>query len=70
MWLKQRGYQNTEYKADSVWYSALYSYSATYLIAYHCLPILVLNILRVVATTVPSESEFQSWTILWLNMFF
>ena len=66
MWIriKQHGYQNTEYKAEPVWYSALYAYSAC-----HCLSRLVLNILRVVAATVPSESEFQSWTILWLNTF-
>jgi len=53
----------------SVWYSALYGYSAIYLLACYCLSGLVLNILRVVAATVPSESEFQSWTFVWLNMF-
>jgi len=71
MWIriKQHGYQNTEDKAEPVWYSALYAYSATYLIACHCLSSLVLNILKVVVATVPPESEFQSWTILWLNTF-
>ena len=29
------GYQNTEYKAEPVWYSSLYAYSATGLIACH-----------------------------------
>ena len=71
MWIriKQHGYQNMEYKAEPVWYSALHGYAATYLIACHCLSSLVLNILRVVSVTIHSESEFESWTILWLNTF-
>jgi len=46
--------------AAPVWYSAFYAYTATYLIACPCLSSLVLNIMRVVASTVPSESEFLS----------
>ena len=62
------GYQNMEYKAEPVWYSALYTYIAIYLIACHCLSSLILNILRVVAATIPSENELQCWTFLWLTM--
>jgi len=43
------GYQNMDYKVDPVWYSALYVYSATYIVP------ITLNILRVVAATVHSE---------------
>ena len=63
------GYQNTEYKTEPVWYSTLSTYGATYIIACHCLSSLDLKILRVVAATVISESEFESYTILWLNGF-
>ena len=60
-------YQTKEYKAEPVGYSALHAYGAPYFNTCHCLSSLYFNILRVVAATVPSESELQSWTILWLN---
>ena len=63
------GYQNTEYKAAVVWYYALSTCGATYLIVCHCLSRLDLKILRVVAATGIPESEFQSCSILWLNTF-
>ena len=58
-----------EYKAEPVWYSALSASDVPYLNTFNCLSSLDLNILRVVAATVNSESEFQSCPILWLNTF-
>ena len=53
------GYQTTEYKAEPVRYSAFHAHGVPYFSACHCLSSLDLNILRVVAATVHSESEFQ-----------
>ena len=52
----------------SVKYSQVVAYGSMYFMACHSVSSLVLNILRVVADTVTSESLFLSWTICWLKV--
>jgi len=58
-----------EYKSEPVKYSGLYAYVMVLQISFiagHCLSRLVLNILRVMASIVPSESEFlRTSSVLW-----
>ena len=53
---------------NPVYYSDLVAYGSMYYMVYHSLSSLVLNILRVVAHTVASESLFQSLAIRWLKV--